>query len=255
MDSDIIFMILFILVLLFAIYWCKTKKNKIQDSPKEIENLENNLQQDSSKDKENNSENNTQNTRDIAQSELKNEEINIDDTNKTIEVEQIIIEPKETKIQENKNQEVKDVNYIFSSDKPVSITTIFSPNKKYLLDATNGFKVIRLSDNVVIYNVDYSSVQNKIVGQVKCKLNPDGNIVLYDDKNNIWVSGIDSAGPCTLSQHNPFYMLSVNNDGSLAIVDSKNNYIWWTKYDKEYYKNVFPGTTPALNFWKKGFYK
>jgi hypothetical protein len=50
-------------------------------------------------------------------------------------------------------------------------------------------------------------------------------------------------------------MLSINNDGSLAVVDSKNNYIWWTKYDKEYYKNVFPGTNPALNFWKKGFYK
>lgn len=203
MDSDITFMILFILLLLLAICWCRNKKQEIKQEIKQ---------------------------------------------DQPIEVEEIIIEPQET-------IHKKEVNYIFSSDNPVAITTIFSPNKKYLLDATNGFKVIRLSDNVITYNVDYSSVQNKIVGQVKCKFNPDGNIVLYDDKNNIWVSGIDTTGPCTLSQHNPFYMLSVNDDGSLAIVDSKNNYIWWTKYDKEYYKNVFPGTTPTLNFWKKGFYK
>jgi hypothetical protein len=202
-------MILFILLLLLSIFWCRNKKDK----PVPVQPVE---------------------------------------PVQPIEVEEIIIiEPKEVE----KPIQKKEVNYVFSSDKPVPITTIFSPNKKYLLDTTNGFRVIRVSDNTITYNVDYSSVQDKIVGQVRCNFNPDGNIVLCDDRNNIWVSGISSTGPCKLTEHNPFYMLSINNDGSLAVVDSKNNYIWWTKYDKEYYKNVFPGTNPTLNFWKKGFYK
>lgn len=173
-------------------------------------------------------------------------------------VEVIEIEKKsEPVIKVEVEPEIPCVNYVFSSDKPVMITKVQSCNKKYLLDATNGLKVIRLSDGVVTWRVNYSKVQDKIVGQVKCKLNPDGNIVLFDEKNNIWVSGIDAAGLCVIKykNRNPAYMLSVNDDGSLAVVDSKNNYIWWTKYDRKFYKNVFPGTNPTLNFWKKGFYQ
>ena len=157
----------------------------------------------------------------------------------------IIVEPKVQKFP----------NYIVSSTSPILINKLVSKNGQYMLDAIGGLKIIRLSDNKVLWEADYSKVEKFIEGPVVGKFYPNGTIVLNDSKNYIWNSRTDDDSKLCLSKKvYPYYTLMINDDGSVVILDSHNNYSWWKKYDRLYYKNAFPGTNPTFNFWKKGFY-
>lgn len=46
----------------------------------------------------------------------------------------------------------------------------------------------------------------------------DGNLVIYDQKNNIFL---------TSNTNGLGYYASLDNDGSLTLYDAKNNYIWY----------------------------